>query len=311
MHMPGRKEPDAAIDHVEMCRRPVRDAVNRGGASSVTCEDFDPPQPRSRRTPDSVTNAAKKGSFNQPSMKLSIGRAKTVRSAEGYHSMGSSGFIHSLAVLVLIAGGCGGAEDSVTPRTTIVSVTVTPPTLSLFVGNHAYVKARVVKPNGQKAGTAVRWESSAPEVASVFGYGDSAVVRAVGPGKSTVRATSRDSTGQVIVTVLPTLQVLTVIIDGDGQGSVTSSPQGLSCARGTCIAGFALGTVVHLAASAAPGSMFGTWGGSCNASGPCIVVMNTHQTVRATFEAISGVTAGAATSSPGLRAVTNVGRVRS
>lgn len=205
-------------------------------------------------------------------------------------SMRSSGFIRSFSVLVLIAGGCGGAEDSVTPRTTIVSVTVTPPTLSLFVGNHAYVKARVVKPNGQKAGTAVRWESSAPQVASVFGYGDSAIVHAVGPGKSTVRATSRDSTGQVIVTVSPTLQVLTVIIDGDGQGSVTSSPQGLSCARGTCIAGFALGTAVHLTASAAAGSMFGTWGGSCSGSTPCIVVMNTHQTVRATFEALSGIT---------------------
>jgi len=83
--------------------------------------------------------------------------------------------------------------------------------------------------------------------------------------------------------------VLTVTKSGSGSGTVTSSPAGINCGS-TCSAGYASGTSVALTASAASGSTFGGWGGSCSGTGTCTVSMTAARSVTATFNSTAGNT---------------------
>ena len=75
---------------------------------------------------------------------------------------------------------------------------------------------------------------------------------------------------------------LTVSLDGDGSGSISSLPTGINCGL-TCTINFDHGTVVTLTATADLGSTFTGWSGACNGTGSCAVIMTTAQTVTATF----------------------------
>ena len=90
---------------------------------------------------------------------------------------------------------------------------------------------------------------------------------------------------------------LTVSKSGDGTGTVTSTPSGISCAT-TCSAGFASGTVVSLAATPDSGSTFAGWGGACSGTGACSVTMNSAQSVSATFNSNSTVALSSLTVNP-------------
>ena len=85
----------------------------------------------------------------------------------------------------------------------------------------------------------------------------------------------------------PVLQ-LAVVDTGQGSGAVTSDPAGIACGS-TCSVDFPSGTQVSLAATPASGSVFGSWSGSCTGSDPpgCTVILNSAQSVRATFNLIS------------------------
>lgn len=72
-------------------------------------------------------------------------------------------------------------------------------------------------------------------------------------------------------------QTLTVSVSGNG--SVTSSPSGISC-PGTCSAAFT-GTVSLYASN--HGYDLANWSGGCSGRGSCVVSMNTPQAVSATF----------------------------
>lgn len=85
---------------------------------------------------------------------------------------------------------------------------------------------------------------------------------------------------------------LDVSIGGSGNGSITSSPTGITCSwtasatSGTCSAQFNQNTNVVLTAAPAAGSNFGGWGGACGASGTsltCTVSMSQARTVTALF----------------------------
>lgn len=77
---------------------------------------------------------------------------------------------------------------------------------------------------------------------------------------------------------------LAVSIGGTGAGTVTSEPSGLSC-PGICAAGFGEGSEVTLIASAAPGSNFAGWTGSCSGAAPtCTVTIGAARSVAADFE---------------------------
>ena len=81
----------------------------------------------------------------------------------------------------------------------------------------------------------------------------------------------------------PTPFTVTVIKNGTGVGTVTSSPANINCG-GTCIAQFNQGTAVTLTAAPTAGSVFASWSGGCTGTGTCQVA--TTVTVTATFNTL-------------------------
>ena len=76
---------------------------------------------------------------------------------------------------------------------------------------------------------------------------------------------------------------LTVSMAGNGSGTVTSDPTGISCGS-VCSQTFNPGSTVVLAASAGLGSTFAGWsGGGCSGGGTCRVSMTAASAVTATF----------------------------
>ncbi len=85
----------------------------------------------------------------------------------------------------------------------------------------------------------------------------------------------------------PGVPILTVTRNGNGSGTVISSPAGISCGS-ACSTNYASGTSVTLTATAAAGSTFGGWGGACSGtSTTCTIAMTTAQNVTATFNGIT------------------------
>ena len=78
---------------------------------------------------------------------------------------------------------------------------------------------------------------------------------------------------------------------GTGSGTVTSSPSGINCGS-TCTANYASGTSVTLSQSAASGSTFAGWSGSCTGTGSCVLSMTAARSVTATFNTSGGGTGG-------------------
>ena len=67
-----------------------------------------------------------------------------------------------------------------------------------------------------------------------------------------------------------------------GDGTITSTPAGISCGT-TCSASFNNETSVTLTATSATGNTFTGWGGACSGTGSCTVSMTAAQSVTATF----------------------------
>ncbi len=84
--------------------------------------------------------------------------------------------------------------------------------------------------------------------------------------------------------------LLTLTVDGDGEGMVTSEPPGVICQRGTCMAEFSHETVVRLTAIPNSNNVFAGWRGACTGIGACLVTMDQIQLVTATFRQASGTT---------------------
>jgi hypothetical protein len=71
-----------------------------------------------------------------------------------------------------------------------------------------------------------------------------------------------------------------------GNGTVTSSPGGISC-EADCSEKYLDGIDVTLTAAADPSSTFVGWGGACTGSGPCQVTMDAAKSVTADFAVIT------------------------
>lgn len=103
----------------------------------------------------------------------------------------------------------------------------------------------------------------------------------------------------------PPTSTLTVDLAGNGSGSVTSSPAGISCGT-QCSATYDNGTQVTLTATPVSGSTFTGWGGACTGTAPCIITLNANTSVTATFSlnavaltvTLAGTGSGTVTSSP-------------
>lgn len=80
---------------------------------------------------------------------------------------------------------------------------------------------------------------------------------------------------------------LTVTKEGNGSGSVSSSPGGINCGT-NCSANYASGTQVTLTEQPAGGTEFAGWGGACGGSSiTCTVTVDQTQSVTARFNAIT------------------------
>jgi hypothetical protein len=98
----------------------------------------------------------------------------------------------------------------------------------------------------------------------------------------------------------------TLSVSVTGNGSVTSSPAGISCS-GSCSASYPEATLVTLTASAGSGAAFTGWGGDCWGTSSCAVTMGSAHNVTATFTgsgstsytlSVSKTGSGTVTSSP-------------
>ncbi len=76
-----------------------------------------------------------------------------------------------------------------------------------------------------------------------------------------------------------------VTVNAVGEGSVVSSPPGITCPS-TCSANFSDGTEVGLASTASPGSSFVGWSGDCAGTADCNVIADADRSVTATFEPV-------------------------
>ena len=70
---------------------------------------------------------------------------------------------------------------------------------------------------------------------------------------------------------------LAVLVESDGR--VVSSPRKITCVS-RCTASFNRGTRVVLRAQPGKGATFAGWGGACNGSRTCIVLMNADRLVK-------------------------------
>ena len=112
--------------------------------------------------------------------------------------------------------------------------------------------------------------------------------------------------GPPIALVITLNPVITITINkqGNGSGTVTSTPAGINCGA-TCSAQFDQGAQVSLTATAASGSSFAGWNGACSGTGACTVNSNATVTARFILAATNhlhvdkaGTGSGAVTSQP-------------
>jgi len=193
-------------------------------------------------------------------------------------------YIAAAAALALAA--CSSTTTSDSP-VAVASLDVNPSTVSVVVGQSATISAVPKSASGNSmTARPVQWSSSAPSVASVSGSG---LVTGLAAGTATLTATSGGASKQVSVTVLPQTFVLSVSGAGNGDGTVTSTPAGISCsivggrAGAGCSANYTAGTSVTLAASASSGNAFGGWAGACTGTASCVIPVTSSRSVTATF----------------------------
>jgi len=94
-----------------------------------------------------------------------------------------------------------------------------------------------------------------------------------------------NSISLVEIQLLPKIP-LSVSTSGNGTGTITSIPDGISCQSGLssgCSAGFAIGASVALLAKPDTGSIFGGWGGECSGSNGCSVTLDIPLSVSGAF----------------------------
>jgi uncharacterized repeat protein (TIGR02543 family) len=82
--------------------------------------------------------------------------------------------------------------------------------------------------------------------------------------------------------------VYTLTVTASGEGTVVSTPTGITCGA-DCIEGYAAGSVITLSALPKTGWTFAGWtGGGCSGTAPCTVTLAAARTVAASFVKVRG-----------------------
>jgi len=100
-----------------------------------------------------------------------------------------------------------------------------------------------------------------------------------GTGACTV-TTNQASSVTASFSLIP--ETLSVATTGDGKGTVTSQPAGISCGA-SCSHPYSYGSTITLTAQAAKGSAFSGWSGACSGKTACTLSLTATRTVQATF----------------------------
>ena len=100
-----------------------------------------------------------------------------------------------------------------------------------------------------------------------------------GTGGCTV---AMDGAKSVTATFALSSYPFTVILVGDGSGTVGSNPAGIDCGS-DCSESFSHGTLVTLTPTPAQGSRFVGWAGACTGTGECVVAIDAAKSVTASF----------------------------
>lgn len=114
---------------------------------------------------------------------------------------------------------------------------------------------------------------------------DEPAIAAAPDGATTVAWSMDIGSSRVVqaVTSSATTYALSTTRDGDGAGTITSSPAGIDCGA-TCRATLPLSTAVTLTATPAVGSSFAGWAGACSGTSPtCRFTLLGNRSATATF----------------------------
>jgi hypothetical protein len=122
--------------------------------------------------------------------------------------------------------------------------------------------------------------TATPASGSIFaGWGGSCS----GTGTCTLTMDSNKSVTATFTLIPPPSNYsLTIVKSGTGTGAIISAPTGINCGS-TCSASYSSGTLVTLSASAISGTFSGWSGGGCSGTGTCVVNLTANTTITATF----------------------------
>jgi uncharacterized repeat protein (TIGR02543 family) len=222
---------------------------------------------------------------------------------------------------------CGSDCSESYPFNTVVTLTATPATGSVFDGwsgdctgtdpcNVTMDQARSVTATFSVATFELTVDLAGPGSGSVdsspagidcgsdctetYDYNTEVTLTATPDTGSVLGAWGGDctGTGECVVTmdqarsVTATFEVgsfvLSVAKDGTGDGTVTSSPAGVDCGS-DCSESYAYNTMVTLTATPDVESGFVGWSGACTGTDPCVVTMSESRSVTATFNRLAGI----------------------
>ena len=177
---------------------------------------------------------------------------------------------------------------------TLVSIAVTPATPSVTAGLTQTFTATGTFSDGTLGAVPVNWLSSNTNIATINSSGVATGVLAGGPVTITATSTANSKifgTASLTITPQTAMFPLTVTAIGTGSGKITDLSGAINCTvtvgatSGTCSANYPPGTQVTLAATPTQPSTFGGWlnNAACSGTGGCNIVMNSAQSVAASF----------------------------
>jgi hypothetical protein len=223
----------------------------------------------------------------------------------------------SIVILVAVAGllfgvnSCGRSQELVGIQVQPASQTFGASNIPVAANAGAQIQLRALgtyihPPVTKDITSQAKWTSNTPQMVTVNSAGVITVTGAAcGATLISATVTTNSSSGGIsssgaLVTGFMTANVvcftssgggagspaLTVTFAGNGSGTITSAPTGLSCASpSACLAQFASGSTVTLTATPNGGSLFGSWVGcdTPSSANPCDVTLTSNRTVTVTF----------------------------